>query len=66
MIEASRYVFEFDGDPAGILVRDPEGYVFNAAAAWAGSLDGSHFASLSEAEHAIHAASRVRRGSIAA
>ena len=46
------YIIEVGRQPAGIVVRNPEGYVFFAAAHRFNSLDGQIFASVSEAAQA--------------
>ena len=53
MFEAARYEFEILGDRAGTLVREEEGYVFQAADTWAWPLNGSHYACVRDAEQAI-------------
>jgi hypothetical protein len=58
MLEAARYVFEIHDEEAGVLIREPQGYVFCAAALWAWPLDGSCYDSVKEAERAIHAVAR--------
>jgi hypothetical protein len=46
------YIIEIDSKPAGIVVLNPEGYVFFAAAHRFNRLDGQVFRNAREAERA--------------
>jgi hypothetical protein len=54
------YIIEVGSQPAGIVVRNPEGYMFFAAAHRFNSLDGQIFRNAREAEQA---ARRIAYGS---
>ena len=53
------YIFEVSSQAAGIVVRNPEGFVFFAASHRFNRLDGQLFRNAREAERA---ATRVARG----
>jgi hypothetical protein len=48
------YIIEVGSQPAGIVVRDPDGYRFFAASHRFNRLDGQLFRNAREAERAAH------------
>jgi hypothetical protein len=48
------YIIEVGSQPAGIVVRNPDGYVFIAASNRFKRLDGQLFRNAREAERAAH------------
>ena len=46
-------ILEVNGDPAGVLVRENNGFVFHAVAEWALPLDHTRYSGMHLAERAI-------------